>query len=141
MSTKFKDPMTTNNFNFTAAASNSTDVSAPGACLQMSGCKGDTYPQVQVDLVAPGGANLPNYPRLEGTRALFPNLKAKTSAASTVIGAAICAESKMGATSIGSDRVTIEAAFINAQGKLRVEKREISIPRSNVAKIQILPAN
>ncbi len=140
MTGKFTDPMSLKTFDFTAAGS-TTDSAAPGACLRMSGCKGNTYPQVRVDLAAPGGASLPNYPRISGNTALFPDLKATTSASSSVIAAAVCAESKMGAGMIGSDRVTIESAFINAQGKLRVEKREISIPRSNVAKIQILPAN
>lgn len=112
-----------------------------GRCFQSIGCKAGTFPQVSVRMAGPAGAKLPVYPRLNGNQALLPDPNDKTSASSSIIGAAVCAESKMGSGSNGSDRVSLEVAFLNSEGDFRIEKKDVSIPRSNVAKIQMLPGN
>lgn len=129
------------NIDFKKAA-DAKDLAGQGACFRLgaTACGNNQYPQFVITLNAPGGATLPSYPRLNGRVARFPDLNDKTSAASNVIGAVVCAESKMGAGSIGSDRITIETAYLAAEGRFRVEKRDLSIPRSNVAKIQMLPS-
>lgn len=107
-------------------------------CMPLSGCKPNTYPQIRITLAPPSGASIPSYPNRKGNVARFPELDDKTSAAGSVIGAAICAESKSGAT--GSDRVTIDTAYLTEDGRYLVEKRDVTLPRSNTAKVQILPS-
>jgi type II secretory pathway pseudopilin PulG len=139
MTSKFSDPVSHVRFDFTKSVDDG-DLGGQGVCFRLADCKGETYPQIQISLTAPSGAQLPSYPHMIDSKARFPDLDERASAAAHVIGAAICAESKIGASSAGADRITIEAAYINAEGRFRIEKREVSIPRGNVAKIQILPS-
>ena len=126
------------NFNFKKNIA-TNDTGGQGVCFRLgaNACGTNQYPQLVIQLTPPGGATLPSYPRLNGTVARFPELSDSTSASATVIGAAVCAESRGGAGANGSDRITIETAYV-ADDRFRVEKRDLSIPRSNVAKIQIL---
>lgn len=129
--------------NYTDASPSSVSNALNGACFKSSACKSGFYPQVVItpeDLGA--DVPMPSYPRLTKTggkrQSKFPNLNDKESLASGVVGAVLCGQSS--GTS-KSDRLILEAAYMNSEGQMRIEKREVSIPRSNVANIQMLPSN
>jgi Tfp pilus assembly protein PilV len=123
--------------NFSNIYSSAVTGAMNGKCLKTAGCGDGRYPQIVITPKNVANANPPSYPRWKNNSAKFPDLTDKTSLASGVIGAAICAE---GAGN-NSDRIIIEAVFMNSEGKLRVEKKELSMPRANVANIQMLPNN
>ncbi len=118
-----------------------------GRCLKLglNGCATGQYPQVLITPAYPSDIDpttMPIYPRMSksatgGSSAKLPDLNLKGGLASNVIGAALCAESS--GTS-KTDRVILEAAYVTAEGFVRVEKREVSIPRRNIANIQMLPS-
>lgn len=111
-----------------------------GRCFKLANCANGQYAQVQITTHPVGPVVVPSYPGYNPSShvAKFPDLTKTSGAASGVIGAGLCGES----TGISkSDRITLEAAFVNSEGQMRIEKREVSIPRNNVANIQILPSN
>ena len=111
-----------------------------GRCLNLYKCGAGTYPQLTIkpDFSAAGPGVRPNYPRYSEIDkiARFPNLDPKQGIVKGTIGAALC-----GYTSASSktDRLVLEAAYVNSEGQVRVEKREVSVPRRNIANIQMLP--
>lgn len=111
-----------------------------GKCFATAACKDGEYAQLQITLAPPASAVVPSYPRLaSGSRLIkFPDMANNTAVTSGVVGAVLCGES--GGSSY-SDRLVLEAAYVNSEGKMRIEKREISVPRRNFANIQMLPAS
>lgn len=109
-----------------------------GKCIKARACANGQYPQIVITPEGVANAKPPSYPRWKGNTSKFPDMTDKTSLASGVVGAAICGESAAGGK---TDRIIIEAAYMNSEGQLRVEKKELSMPRANVANIQMLPNN
>ncbi len=110
-----------------------------GKCFRTANCGDGQYPQLQIKLNPTGPVSIPSYPRMTvATKvAKFPDLSTTNGVATGVIGAVLCGES---AGSSYSDRLILETAYVNSEGLVRIEKKEVSIPRSNVANIQMLPS-
>lgn len=111
-----------------------------GRCFKKSACPDGEYAQLQIQTHPYGPIFMPSYPRFNRLSkiAKFPDLTNVKGASIGVIGAVLCGDSS--GTSM-SDRLVLEAAYVNSSGQMRIEKREVLIPRNNVANIQILPSS
>ncbi|MBC7530828.1 MAG: hypothetical protein H7318_04555 [Oligoflexus sp.] len=109
-----------------------------GRCFKKSACPAGQYAQLQITTNPTGPILMPSYPRFDPSSKTvkFPDLTNVKSASIGVIGAVLCGDS---AGTLMSDRLVLEAAYVNSSGQMRIEKSEVSIPRNNVANIQMLP--
>lgn len=110
-----------------------TSVSVTGACLAAIQCAKGEFPHTKFEPKNTAGASkLPIYP--PGLPVVDASNNFKRGFSSGIVAAATCANSTDNA-----DRVTVEAIIVTAEGMPRIEKKEVVLPRGNVAKIQILP--
>jgi hypothetical protein len=143
MAEKFKNELSmANNKNSTSYTTGEGTKSNAlnGRCFKTAACGAGQYPQVIITTHPVGPIVLPSYPRynLSTNTAKFPDLDQVKGVALGVVGAVLCGE---GTAAAKSDRLTLEASYMNSEGQMRIEKREVSIPRNNVANIQMLPNN
>jgi type II secretory pathway pseudopilin PulG len=109
--------------------------SGTGTCLKAMKCRQDQLMQT---------ALVPNFPGgISGKKPIYPPAlplptvvkdKENASASKNIIAAATCASSTGTA-----DRIILEAVLLQEDAIPRIERKEIILPRGNVANIQMLP--
>lgn len=110
------------------------------SCMRHLNCGSGRYPQVVMTLYNHQNKQLPSYPtghfESDGAfRAVLPQMASHKSTADRVVAAALCYEPGPN----NSDRFTLEMAMLENDTKLRIDKKQITLPRLNTAKLQVLP--
>lgn len=136
-----------NQFDFSKAALSSRyGAGHPNRCMAKTNCPNGTYPQIVRTLYnesrtgPPTGLKIPIYPNdrndADGAyRSVIPQLGDFRSTADRIIAASICTDSVANST----DRIIMETAFLSQDNTVRIKRREISVPRENLARAQIVP--
>lgn len=134
-------------FDFTSSALNSRyGAGHPNRCMAMINCPHGTYPQIvrtlynETSFTSPTDFKIPIYPNdrkdADGAlRGVIPQLGDFRSTADRIIAASICTDSGPNST----DRIMFETAFLAQDNTVRIRRREISIPRKNLARAQMVP--
>lgn len=99
-----------------------------GACLAKIACAKGKYPQVRFKRENTAGLVVPIYP------ADLPILAANKGFTQGVVAAAVCVKS-----SGNADQVVVESVVINSEDLPRIDRKELGVPRANIANIQMLP--
>lgn len=121
-------------------------------CMAKANCPAGTYPQIVrtlyvsrdnplIFLTDAQGLKVPIYPndRTDADKAyrgVIPQIGDFNSTADRVVGAAICS----GNSPNNSDRITMEIAFLSEDNVVRIKHQEVSQPRSNLARAQLIPS-
>lgn len=109
-------------------------------CMASINCPNGTYPQIVRTLINSANLKVPIYPNDraddDGTpRSVLPQLGDYRSTSDRIIAAALCSSNSPNST----DRLMLEAAFLANDDTLRIKRLEISIPRKNLARAQLVP--
>lgn len=140
-SVKYRDKFGKNQLDFSPAGLNNLFGSGHNfSCMRHVNCGTNRYPQIVMTLYGHENKKLPSYPtghvEPDGKfRAVLPQMLSHKSTADRIVAAALCYEPGPN----NSDRFTLEIATLVADAKLRIDKQQITLPRLNTAKLQVLP--
>lgn len=128
-------------FNFSANALKSKLGSGhPNRCMAMVNCSKGYYPQMVRTITNTAGLKIPMYPTgavgYDGVnRTVLPQLAANEKVADQVIAAAACTDQSPN----NSDRIMIEMAYLSEDNVVRIRRQELSVPRKNLSRAQVVP--